>query len=290
MTVFWSIVGGMTLVTIGLLVRPLLWPRALREGGPVDSTRLNVAVYQDQLAELERDLESGVIDADQFTGAREDLQRSLVESNPAATPAPQAVRKASAPAAALAIAIIVPVLALPIYLWLGAGEAGITGRAPPAQALPHGAEGDMPAQVQEMVASLRARLQANPDDLNGWLLLARSYHAIEQYPEAAGAYGQAVRLGAGGDPDVLAAFADAIAGAQGGRFHGQSTEMLERALEIDPEHPRALWLSGVTAYQNREYKASRGYLERLLAVLPPGSEDHRTLQEQIAELDTLIGE
>jgi cytochrome c-type biogenesis protein CcmH len=288
MTLFWALAGAMSLAVVLLLVRPLLWPRTQPEI-PSDSLQVNVAVYRDQLAELENDLRSGAIDSEQFASARDDLQRSLLEgSGQGASPGrrPAQAAPARARGAALVVALAIPALAVPVYLMLGAGAAGLQ----PMSVESRSHDGRMAGSMDEAIAALTARLEANPGDLQGWMLLGRSLTSMERHAEAVAAYENALQAGGSGDPNVLATYADVLATSQGGWIPGAPLRRLEQALAIDPHHPKSLWLAGAAAFQLDDYLTARRHWEQLMELLPPDSEDRRILSEQLAQVAALLGE
>ncbi|MFA7096151.1 MAG: c-type cytochrome biogenesis protein CcmI [Gammaproteobacteria bacterium] len=281
MILFWTFAALLIGVALLFLLPPLLRGRGERQG--LTQQALNVAIYRNQLAELEADLRNGNLDATQFEQARHDLQRTLLESvgdNAAAAPAAGA-DTASGKGAALVVGIALPVAAVGLYLALGGGAAALDpGRM--------GAGQDHFGSVEDMVASLQQRLEANPENPAGWSMLARSHSVLGNHPQAAAAYEKALEFGAGEDPDVLAGYADVLAALQERRLQGRPMELLQRALQIDPNHVKSLWLVGTAAYQANDLSAAREYWTRLAALLPPGSEDAQIIQANLTELDQLV--
>jgi cytochrome c-type biogenesis protein CcmH len=139
-----------------------------------------------------------------------------------------------------------------------------------------------------MVAKLAAHVEKNPDDAQGWMLLARSYYIMGRYPEAVRAYEHATTL-APGDADLLADYADALAVAQGRTLQGKPLELVQRALEIDPDHWKALALAGTAAFERKDYGRAIAYWEQLRRVVPGDSEIGRSVDASIAEARELAG-
>ena len=138
-------------------------------------------------------------------------------------------------------------------------------------------------EIVAMVERLAERMKAQPDDPKGWLLLGRSMGALQRFKESADAYAQAAaRLP--NDADVLADWADAQAMAQGRTLAGKPTEIVERALAIDPKHPKALALAASAAMERRDDTTAIRHWNALLATLPPDSEQARDVRETIAQL------
>ena len=138
-----------------------------------------------------------------------------------------------------------------------------------------------------MVRGLADRLAASPDDPRGWMMLGRSYAALQEYQKSAEAYGRAREL-IGDHPDVLTDFADARMMANGGRFDPESIAAIERAVEVAPNHLKALWLAGTLAYHQGDYAKTLAIWERVAAQAPEGSELADTMSANIAEARALL--
>ncbi len=146
--------------------------------------------------------------------------------------------------------------------------------------------GVTPEQIEKMVASLAARLEAEPNDAAGWQRLARSYTVLGRYRDAAVAMRRASQL-TPGDPNLLAELADLLGMTQGKRLTGEPARLVQQALDLDPRHAKALALAGSVAFEARDYAAARGYWERLLGVLPPDSPMQRSVRANVAEAASL---
>ena len=160
-----------------------------------------------------------------------------------------------------------------------AAGAGAAGKLPPVD--PTAAAGMTPEKINQMVESLAARLKANPDDLPGWVHLARAYKTQGRLPEAEAAFGKASRL-VDKDPDLLTQYADLLAMRANG-LEGRPLALVNKALALNPKHPMALMLAGSAAYRRADYTQAIAYWERVLAVLPPGSPDAKQVEAEIAD-------
>jgi cytochrome c-type biogenesis protein CcmH len=249
---------------------------------------LTVTVYKDQFAELDNDLKNGVISQEQFDQAKRDIERNLLADMKLlkdGSPVETATRSKTAWVAVAVVGLFVPVSAVMLYGKWGAGEAGLN----PQAATPQVSTDQHNANLQEMVAELEAKLQAEPNDGEGWVMLARSYQFMKRYDDAVKAFERVVALGGGQDPNVLATFADAVAMASGRRLTPRSVSLLDQALAVDPNHIKALWLRGTAAYQDQDYVSALKYWERLYAALPPGSEEAQTIAGNVMEVKSLLG-
>jgi cytochrome c-type biogenesis protein CcmH len=138
-----------------------------------------------------------------------------------------------------------------------------------------------------MVLRLAERLQAHPEDAEGWVMLARSYGALREYDHAASAYANAsARLP--GDAAVLIDYADMLAMAQGKSLQGEPEALIARALKIEPGNVKALAMAGTAAFQRQDYAKAITYWERALGAVPPDSRAARSLQGSLAEARALL--
>ena len=177
--------------------------------------------------ELQADLEAGKLEPDAYQAARHDLERELLNDTDTATEAePQAQRSGR-----WAIGVfgpLIPALAVFLYLQLGAAPLLERSTRPPVAEKP---EQEPAHSLQDMVQKLAARLEEDPDNVEGWVMLGRSYAALDRYQEAENAYAQARRI-AGDHPQLLVDSADIMVMANGGRFTSEAAELLERALHV----------------------------------------------------------
>ena len=260
------------------LVVPLLRPRR----AAAESQRgANISIFRDQAGELERDLHSGALTATQFTQARAELEQRLLDETPSAVqPAPADL--SSARRAAWVVAIALPVCAALLYLYLG-NPAALTA---PKHSAP---EASITAeQFRDMTEKLASRLQKQPNDAVGWMMLGRAYKALERYSDAVHALQQAEKLEPR-NPDILVEYAEALALEHGRTLEGEPTRLLERALQVAPDNEKALTLAGAAAFGRNDYASAVRYWQRLVAKLPADSELARALSTGIAEAKSRAG-
>lgn len=134
-----------------------------------------------------------------------------------------------------------------------------------------------------IIARLKAKLDKNPDDSQGWALLARSHAQIGQYAESVHAYRQLLRLQPN-DPALLAEFADVLATQNGGQFKGEPDALLTQALRMNPEHPAALLLSGLSAFDRHDGTSAVRHWEHVLRVVEPTSLFAQRAREGLASV------
>ena len=268
MTAFILAALALVAAVLALLLRPLL--RA-RQAATADERReANLRIFRDQLAELERERDEGSLAAADFGEARRELQRRLLdELAPGTGPEPAAARPGGRKTA-LALLVLLPLAAASGYALLGTPQAI---SPPPAQA-----EHAEP-EIDAMLGKLRARLKENPDNPQGWAMLARSYRVLGRFAEAAEAYGHAGAL-VDGDPALLADYAEALARA-GGSFAGKPEALIGRALKLDADAPHALFLAGLAARERKDFSAAVEHWGRLLRQLDPGSEEAHSIESAL---------
>lgn len=266
---FSAAAAAMVVAALVLLLRPLLGSR--RPGG-IGRDALNVTLYRDRLAELEAERDDGLISADDFERARSELQRDLL-NNVASDPDSSAT--GGRPWMIGAVAVAVPAIALLFYLPLGSPNLI---EAEPVPVVNDNA--GMP-DVAEALVELEKRLEAQPDNLEGWLLLGRSLTAMGRHDRAAEVFARA--MGAVGEQsELLLGRAEALSLAEGNRLAGEPIALVERVLAREPDHPQALWLAGVHAFQMADFQSAIDHWERVKVQVGEG--------EAVATVDSAIAE
>jgi cytochrome c-type biogenesis protein CcmH len=279
LTLFWAIAAAFTVAGLLFLLPPLLRRRTT---APDLRVAANALIYREQLEELAAELQRGALSKEEFERASREVEHRIVaEYGKPASPQPAGWQPNTA--AALALGLLLPLAVVAGYLQLGSPGA-ISGAA--GGAASEAAHAVSPDQMAPLVKRLEERMQQTPDDAEGWMLLGRSLNVMQQYERAAEAYARAVKL-APADAGLLADYADTLAMARGRSLEGEPFALIKRALEIDPEHVKALALAGTAEFERRDYAAAIAYWERILKVVPPDSEFARSVEGSIAEARTL---
>lgn len=271
-----AIFATLLIVVVAAFILPPLW-LGLRAPKPrADRKEANLAIFRDQLAELERESAEGSLAAADFEQAKRELQRRLLEEiDPSAA---DGVAATHGPSRKMAITIL---LLLPVLGLLGYGMLGNPKALDPTQtAAP---QQMTPEKINEMVASLAEKMKAKPDDMQGWLMLARSYKSLGRYDEAVQAFAKAEKA-INDEPDLLASYAETIAMANGKGITGKPIQLVERALKIDPKHGHSLFLAGAAAMEAGDNKKGIVYWEALLEQVEPGSEIDQMLRSGIEKM------
>lgn len=284
---FWAIVAIFVVIAFAFLLPPLL--RNRDTSGIVARKDLTVTVYQDQFAELDNDLKNEVISQDQYDQAKVDLEKNLLEDMGKADQLDDLDKAAPSPlsnkiAAAIIIACV-PIVSITLYNTWGGGAAAIDPESVPVAVQNKQHEQD----IEGMVNTLLARLKEDPNDGEGWYMLGKTYQFLKKYPEAVNAFERSLPLGGSQNADVLASYADAIAMAANRVLTDKAINVLKQAIQIDPNHVKSLWLVGTAAYQEKNYPEALEYWERLVKVLPPGSDEAKQITANIGEVRSLMG-
>jgi cytochrome c-type biogenesis protein CcmH len=288
---FWIICALLAVIALALIL-PSLLEVADDKKIAGDFDEANIEVYRDQINELEADLRNGIVAADQFQQERDELERRLLEDVSATKTSSNKQRKPAVASRRLVygLALGIPIAAVVLYLQIGnkGALAGTPAASRPMSGVTPPGDPQLTEQqrIEANVAALANRLQQNPNDAEGWAMLASSYTALSKFSEASEAYAKATALKKD-DANLLADYAFALAMKNGRRLEGEPAALLARALSIDPENAKALQLSGSAAFQAKDYKKAIGYWEKLLNRAGPETELGQELSERIAEAKKL---
>jgi cytochrome c-type biogenesis protein CcmH len=272
-TTFVLIAVAMVTVALAWVLWPLLRPRAARS---VEHAAANVSIFKDQFADLDADLARGTISAEQHAESKNELERRLLDEVHAAADSTATTRHSHRWSAAI-VALIVPIAAGVLYWQLGTPAALSTSTTSAAEESRSTHE-----QIEAMIAQVRERLAREPDNAEGWAILARTHYTMGNFSEAAAAYERLSTLRLY-DADVLADYADALAMSQGRSLAGKPLQLVQRALQLDPTQWKALAMAGTEAFDRKDYKAAIDYWQRLQNTAPPDSPIAKQIQGSIDE-------
>lgn len=276
MTAFAAAAAVLLALALVIVLRPFFRKQA---ASGVLHEQANLDICRDQFNEIETDLRSGALSLEQYEKARLDLERRVLEET--IRPAGERGWVRTGLGLPFSIAMLIPLLAVLLYLQLGTPEglavASHTARNAPSIT---------PEQFDDMTAKLAARLESNPNDAEGWMMLGRAYRVLERYQDATGAFSKAAALKPG-DANLLTDYAEVLALAGGRKLAGEPARLLERALGIDPGNDKALALSGSAAFERKDYKAAIRHWETLLRQPGVSGELAQALQTGIGEARAL---
>jgi cytochrome c-type biogenesis protein CcmH len=250
----WIVIVAMTAAVIAALLLPVL-KRGAGEG--VDRNAYDRAVFRDQLAELDRDLERGVIGPAEAEAARNEISRRII----AAAGRPQERQAAVAPAVALLCVLLVPIVAIPLYV--KAGSPGLPG-VPLATRM---AEAEEKGDYEALIVKVEQHLASNPDDIEGWKVLAPAYRRGLRLADSVEAHRNIVRLS---PPAALAIadYAEAMVMAGQGIVSAEAHDLFGKALELDPKLPKARFYDALALKQEGKTAEAKAALEAFLKDTP----------------------
>ncbi len=256
---FWLICALLIIVALVIVLPSLLAKDAEAD---VDRDQINRAVYDKKLLELAADYERDLIDQEQLQIAKADLQRTLIDDAERVKDRNLKVRNKAIP---IIVTLTLPILTLIIYLQISNGLHSLDPEfQSEIQALQ---EGEMPS-VDEAITSLEQKLKQDPSNLEGWIMLGRSYLITEKFKESVHAYTKANDLSNGANPDILVAYGEAQAYAAEQKFEKSTLSLFIKALKIDPRHERGLWYAGMASYQLGDFDAAIEHWENLMQQIP----------------------
>jgi cytochrome c-type biogenesis protein CcmH len=244
------------------------WP-LIRKPRATDDEAQRLIVLRDRRREIEIDREQGKLSQAEAELAVEALAQDLAAAPALAPPSAQALSRWWT----VPMVLVVPILAWVVYAAVGAPAiVGIDQQA---------MQGEMnPQRLQEAMQSLRERVEKNPQDREGWLLLGQAYRLAEDLPAAANAFRKAAD-----DPRVsarlLAELAETVVLQNQGNFQGEPLQLLERAYQIDPKEPKTMGLLGAALYRTGQPDRAIKVLQALIASLPPDSEQSRQMMQVV---------
>lgn len=269
----WIILAALTAGVLAALLRPLMMQGA---AGVADSGgRNDIAVYKDQLAEIDADVARGLIAAEEADSARREVQRRLLAHDAASVGAAASGAAGSARSVGFAVAGMLPVLAIGAYLAIG--TPGLPGQ-------PFGTRAALPldkAPIDDLIAKVEGRLKANPEDAQGWDVIAPVYFRMQRYEDAATAYANAARL-LGDTPQRLAGFAEATVMANGGEVTDEALAAYEKLAAREPDRiePK-FWLALAKEQRGKTDEAVAAY-KALLASAPSDAPWRPLIEERLA--------
>ncbi|MDD2112487.1 c-type cytochrome biogenesis protein CcmI [Pseudomonas asiatica] len=270
---FWLSAGLLLLAALSFLLIPILRGRGRQQ--EEDRTALNVALYQERVAELAAQQAAGVLDEAQMAKGRDEAARELLADTEGAEAPRQGHLGKALP---LLAALLVPLLALGLYLHFGAADK--------VELTQEFAEA--PKSMEEMTARLERVVQAQPDSAEAVYFLGRAYMAEQRPSDAARTFERAVAL-AGRQPELLGQWAQALYFAADKKWSPQLQALTDEALKADPNEVTSLGLRGIAAFEGERYQEAIDYWKRLLAQLPEGDASRAALQGGIDRAAERLG-
>jgi cytochrome c-type biogenesis protein CcmH len=259
---FWLAAGLLLLIALGFLLVPVLRGRRLQ--AEEDRTALNVALYEERVAELQGQQAQGTLSQAQLDSAQAEAARELLADTEGAAPLRSGRLGKAGPAL---IALLVPVLGMGLYLHFGASDKVELTRE---LAQP-------PKSVEEMTQRLERVVAAQPDSSEALFFLGRAYMSQNRPAEAARIFARTAQV-AGRAPQLLGQWAQALYFAGGKQWSPEIQALTDEALKGDPNEVTSLGLLGIAAFEGKQYQQAIDYWQRLQAQLPAGDASRAPLQ------------
>jgi len=241
--------------------------------------KLNASVYRAQITDLDFEHQSGHISAQEWQQTRDELSQRLLEDTSVGDD-PGARKEKPALWTALLIGVTLPLASLSMYLWVGEPQAlQAMATEPPEKA--------MQAELSGMAQALAKKLEANPDNQEGWVMLGRSYRTLEKYDNAVSAYDRALKLSA--DDNLKLERAEVLALKAQGNFDGEPWNVIREILKKDPQQKGALLLAGSASYAHDKYADALRYWQQARKLLAADHPDVPSLEGAIATAQNKLG-
>jgi cytochrome c-type biogenesis protein CcmH len=293
------------IVFFGLALKSAQFKARFEQADLKDAMMANVAVYREQLTELATEFEIGRMSESEFEMAREELAQRLMEDSQrtsAGASASDQVKLTQAllspDAAAVgvqqtrspwmrwtlpALAVVIPAASITLYLLVGSPGAldFVQTQAPGAE------EPFTPEKLAQMAEQLNERLTQEPNNADGWVMLARVERSLSHFENAEKALSKSLSLSM--NDDVLIERAEVLAQINHGSFKGEPWSIIQKVLKANPDQGNALLLAGSAAFSEDRYTDALKYWQRVQNLVPPNSPDAQALTEAIAKAQERAG-
>jgi cytochrome c-type biogenesis protein CcmH len=250
-----------------LVLRPFLFPAKVQA---TSRRQMNAAIYREELDKLEVERNTDLITEADYEIAHAEMRQRLFQDT---TEEDDLATLGSTKKTAIGICVFIVVISSGLYFSFG----DVYRVAQKNSETPMNQEG-----VEKMVTEFAAKMEKDPSNLQGWVMLARSYRILGRNEDAVKAYERAGSF-VDSDPQLLADYADTLAANANGNFAGKPLSLINQALKLDPNNLMALWLSGTAAFNANNYRSAVQTWEKLALQLPPNSEEMKMIEGSIAE-------
>ncbi len=278
---FWLLAGGLTLVVLLLLLAPLL----RRPGKALARAEYDLAIYRDQMRELEEEIAQGLMDEEAAGRARNEIAHRILAADEARRKAREQLEGSGRGTVFVSIvaALLVPAVALAVYV-----QKGQPGRPdmPLEQRLANAAQNN---DLAALIKRAEMKLRQKPDDLRGWLAIAPAYERLGQMDKAVEAWRRAISLSEKPSAALYNAYGEALVRASGGKLTKTAVRAFRQAQKLEPGDPMSRYYLAMADLQAGRKKQALTALKRLLADLPPDVPARATIAKQVAELSAQPG-
>ncbi len=274
MTQFWIYAALLLLAALMLLLWPVL--RGRKDQAEEDRTALNIALYEEHIAELEAQHANGALSADQLKEGRLEADRELLDDTDVGRPK-QSVNLGNA--LPLIAALLVPVAGLGLYMYWGASE-----KVELTLSL-----AEQPKTVEEMIKRLEDTVRLQPESVDAWYFLGRTYMSEQRPKEAAHAYEKTIEL-VGRQPDLLGQWAQALYFANDKQWSAELQGLVDEALSQDPNEATSLGLLGIAAFEDKRFQDAIDAWTQLSKSLDPQDPSYQAIQTGIERARSSLAE
>lgn len=287
MTSLWIVAAVMLAVALAFLAPTLLGRKRLRSQ---DRSDQNVQFARERLNELETEFGRGALTETDYERARQELEIALLNDIEDQTASDEKDQLTASPITLAILIVLVPLFTILMYLELGKPQVlEMAESSEVTTPSPHASSDDQAApSIDVLLKRLEEKLQANPEDAQGWYMLGRSYMSLGRYAEAVTSLDRAYKL-VGDQPTVMLSLADALAMSQGGKISGKAFEMIQKALDLSPDNPTALWLAGLGYQEQGDFERAVGYWRQLEPMMADNPESLSEVRKLIANAEQQLG-
>ncbi len=273
-TLFWILAALLVLLALLLLLPPLLKKRdVLAED---DHQQRNISIARQRLAELNRQQQNGELSQSLFDEQYLELQLMLNDDLQTAAEQPRPMTGQGRWVAAL-VGLLLPLLSIALYAQLG--DLNAVDKIEQQQA-----DKQSVAKVDALIIKLKEHLQQQPEDLEGWTMLGRSYSYLQQYQNAADIYAQLYRRKPD-DAEIILQYANNLGMARNGDMTGEPAQLIFKAVQLAPDNANILWLAGLAKAEEGSSREAAAYWQKLAGLLPANSEALQQVQKMLKSLD-----
>ena len=278
MTLFLLSASSLLLISIITIIRTLM----NKNNEKINSNQNSIDIYNQKLKEINFDIENHLITKSEANNAIEELKYSLIKDNKNTDILDSKLyfsNLKSKKTISIILLLVIPVFVISVYSFIGAPNS-IEKLVLVSDLKNSKDNSEKLVSVEQMLNRIERRLLDDPNNSDDWLMLANSYVVLKRYPEAIRALENLYRL-KGDDPSLLFRYADVLAMANSGIFAGKPSELIKKALQLDPQNTMGLWLAGLVAYEEGEVKKAINYWENVLPKLEIGSEEEKNIRKYI---------
>ncbi|MBF0264653.1 MAG: c-type cytochrome biogenesis protein CcmI [Gammaproteobacteria bacterium] len=288
MVIFWIISSLLFLFAIIAIVYPVLkdLTKLANQENELDQKAFNVEIAKEQIIKLDDSYNKNEISKEEYDDLKYEIESSLMDDlsnfddKTSDNTSSQVTYSAIKPII-IGLALFIPAFSMAFYHYIGEPDAFNPEFGQHAQ-MPQSGSATQ-TNINQMLTGLVNKLKENPQDIDSWFLLARSFMSLERYTDAATVYNKMLKM-TDNSPDVLVSLADALAMSQGGKMQGEPEQYIQQALAKDPNHVTALWLAGIAAREKNDTQLALKYFDQVLPLLEDDEQSAQAVKKLIAQL------